>query len=249
MMAYKLANATIQNELHTAWVGVLASLKRISTLSQVKPETASDIFREDRNASESKFDVGPIVFYLPEKAAHHSADLYVAISGWITFGETVISGEKRRVAIRFGTQVGYFKVKSQTLVQVYGVHYDMDDSLPGHPVFHAQMSTQAHLGDAVRNHFNLNYEDGTDRTQGLLGNVRTPTAQMDAFSVFTQLAADHLTSVEVGPTVRDAFNDLRRACSYFVGAGAELAYLNSLPATHCYRSTHWYEGDRSWKTT
>jgi hypothetical protein len=33
-------------------------------------------------------------------------------------------------------------VKGEQLVHIYGVHYDMDEKLRGHPVFHGQMSSQ-----------------------------------------------------------------------------------------------------------
>ena len=59
----------------------------------------------------------------------------------------------------------------------------------------------------------------------MLRNVRTPTAQMDFFSVFTQLCADHLMSVNpVGsnPELTAAFDDVRSACSFLQGVAHQL---------------------------
>jgi hypothetical protein len=64
---------------------------------------------------------------------------------------------------------------------------------------------------------------------------------MDVFSVFTQICADHLVYAKSSQEVKDAFDALRSSCNFFYGAAHRLTYLNSLPASSCYRSTHWYE--------
>lgn len=179
------------------------------------------------------------MFHVPERANGGESNLYVAVLGWISFGAPLAS-DPRRTTLQFGTQVGYFRVKGGQLVHIYGVHYDMDETLPGHPVFHAQMSSQVELGTDVSRLFNLQLDTGDDLPGVLLRNVRTPTAQMDVFSVITQIGADHLVSEASGPEVHAAFARLRDACDFFMGAAGRLAYLSSLPATHCYRSTHWY---------
>ena len=127
-------------------------------------------------------------------------------------------------------------------MHVYGVHYDMDEVSPGHPVFHAQFRTQAAMASVIEDRFRLRFDSSCeDMSQGLLRNVRVPTAQMDIFSVITQIGADHLLAKTSGPEVRTAFGRLRGACDFFLGAGARAAYLSKFPASHCYRSTHWYE--------
>lgn len=239
-MPYNRDSRGIQNELQTAWNSIRAAITQMHPSGQVRPTGASDVFSPDGSSGEPKFNVGPVVFHISERANGGTSNLYVAISGWISFG-TPLAGDPRRTTWQFGTQVGYFRVKGGQLVHIYGVHYDMDETLPGHPVFHAQMSSQVELGAHVRRLFNLQLETGADLPGVLLRNVRTPTAQMDVFSVITQIGADHLISETSGPEVHAAFAKLRDACDFFMGAAGRLAYLNSPPATHCYRSTHWYK--------
>ena len=109
----------------------------------------------------------------------------------------------------------------------------------------AQMCSQEEFGATVRDFFNLPLDPGKDLAAGLLRNVRMPTAQMDVFSVITQIGADHLVSETSSLEVRAAFGKLREACDFFMGAAGRLAYLNSMGASHCYRSTHWYARGQS----
>ena len=97
---------------------------------------------------------------------------------------------------------------------------------------------------AIREQFHLDAEL-VDRVGPILRNVRTPTAQMDFFSVCTQLCADHLmTGGPTGshPQVAAAFDGVRSACDVLQGAAHRLTYLNSGVAPNCYRSSHWYGG-------
>lgn len=241
-MAYNREILSIQKDLNVAWQGILASIARMNPATSIKPRSAADVFKPDDVSAAPKFNIGPVVLNVPERAMDQRSELYVVVQGWITFGPPLQRGE-RRTTLHFGTQVGYFRQKNDSLFQVYGIHYDMDKDLPGHPVFHAQMSTQARLAPAVEQLTKLKFNSEPDLCGGLLRNVRMPTAQMDAFSVITQIGADHLVSHLSGPEVHRAFMKLREACDFFLGAGARISYLNTLPATHCYRSTHWYARD------
>ena len=250
-VAYNREVKGIQNDIHIAWQGIRTAIAQMDPSSQVRPANATDIFSPDGASAEPKFNVGPVVFHLPERASDATrarrpsatnageSKLYIAISGWLCFG-VPLATDARRTTLRFGTQVGYFRVKGNQLVHIYGVHYDMDEKLPAHPVFHGQMSSQVEFGTHVSRLFHLQLDIGDDLPGALLRNVRTPTAQMDVFSVITQIGADHLVSEASGPEVHAAFTQLRESCDFFMGAAGRLASLNSLPATHCYRSTHWY---------
>lgn len=238
-MGYNAETWMIQSELQTAWQGILAAVRDMHSAIVVRPGNAADVFHPDTTAPEAKFNVGPVVFQLPERAKRSSANLYVVVSGWLSFAAP-LNSDPRRTTLRFGTQVGYFREKEDQLVHVYGVHYDMDETLPGHPVFHAQMTSQAGFASNIADLFGSELSLGEDLAIGLLRNVRTPTAQMDVFSVMTQIAADHLVSEASMSDVQDGFTKLRAACDFFLGAAGRLPYLNSPPATECYRSTHWY---------
>jgi hypothetical protein len=217
---------SVQGDVHTAWQGALSAIRQMRPSCSVRPTSAPDIFKVDSGSVLPKFNVGPVVFNVPERADDSVSNLFVVVQGWIVFGAPLAVGTPR-VTMQFGTKVGYFR-------------YDMDEKLPGHPVFHAQLSTQVELAPAVMDHFRIAVDPHFDWSAGILRTVRTPTAQMDAFSVITQIGADHLLGESSGLEELRGFAKLRGACDFFLGAGARLAYLNSLPASHCYRSTHWY---------
>jgi hypothetical protein len=230
---------SIQGDIHTAWQGALSAIRQMRPSCSVRPTSAPDIFKVDGDSALPKFNIGPVVFNVPERANYLVSNLYVVVRGWIVFGAPLAAGAPR-ITMQFGTQVGYFRMKNNQLSHVYGIHYDMDERLPGHPVFHAQLATQVKLAPAVMDNFRIPVDPNFDWSAGLLRTVRTPTAQMDAFSVITQIGADHLLGESASQENLKGFARLRAACDFFLGAGARLDYLNSLPASHCYRSTHWY---------
>ena len=107
-------------------------------------------------------------------------------------------------------------------------------------MFHGQLGPMRELDDAIREHFRV-AASVDDHVGKLLRNVRTPTAQMDFFSVFTQLCADHLmTAKQPKGRVAGAFARVRSACDFMLGAAHRLAHLSAPRAAECYRSTHWY---------
>lgn len=238
-MAYTRETARVLNTFQTSWNAILIALKQMEPMSEVRPSDPPTIFKRDPASQDLKFLIGPMVLWVPEKP-NQPPSLFIVLSGWIRFGPPS-SLDPRRTTVDFGTQVGYFRPKDGVLCHVYGAHYDMDETLPGHPVFHAQVCSQARLTDAIHERFHEQFSVGCDFTDGLLRNVRTPTAQMDIFSVITQIGADHLVTETSNGEVQDAFKKLRDACDFFVGAAGRLLYLNSSAAAHCYRSTHWYE--------
>jgi len=236
-----LETMRVQTELYTAWPDIRTSIRRMYSASEIRPSAASDVFHAVNSCDgEARFEVAPVVFRVPERARCQSANLYVVVEGWIVFTPPC-EEDPRMTTLRFSTAVGYFRQKSGKLDHVFGVHYDMEEVLPGHPVFHAQLASQATLIDHINERYNSQFELNEDNAKLLLRSVRVPIAQMDVFSVITQLGADHLLSSNSSPEVFKAFSGLRRACDFFIGAANHLPYLNSEPARYCYRSTHWYE--------
>jgi hypothetical protein len=215
-------------------------MQRMASSSDIRPADPTDVFRPvEHDSGYPKFEVGPLVFSVPERATGRAASLYIVIQGWIVFAPPH-DGDDRDSTLEFGTEVGYFRRKGDQLVHVYGAHYDMDEKLTGHPVFHAQVSSQAELAGVIDREFHLPFAAEDDRMASLLRNVRTPTAQMDVFSVITQIGADHLVSDNSADEVKDAFSGLRKACDFFIGAAGRISYLNCEDAARCYRATHWY---------
>ena len=228
-----------------AWDTKIRGMRQINQSSQVLPLTAQEVFSVDENDHGGtdqtvKVNCGPVVFYLCERA-NGLPDMYVVVEGWIRMEE---SGD-RHVPLRtagFATKVGYFRSRGGRLMHVYGVHYDMDECGHGHPVFHAQLRPMTKFVEEIQRRFRLSAEAGEDHVKGVLRNVRTPTAQMDFFSVLTQLCADHLMSgrTDGQEQAADAFGSVRSASAFLRGAAHRLPFLNGREATHCYRSSHWY---------
>ncbi len=230
----------VEQKVHSAWNGVLDGLKQMNQASTVRPEVPSMVFKVDQCAPDDvvKLLVGPVVFNIPERANGQAANLFIVIKGWLTF-EGPDFGNTPFKTGNFGTNVAYFRLKDSRLEHVFGAHYDMDEMRNGHPVFHAQFSSQINIGSSIKELFNRS-DELVDHLEKILNRVRTPTAQMDVFSVFTQICADHLMWEQSAPEVQRAFEQTRSSCNFIVGAAHRLAYLNSKPAIGCYRSTHWY---------
>ena len=232
------------NLLTQAWTGKVRSMKRMDQGTNVRPVYAQEVLRIDEGTSENKVkvDCGPAVFKLCEKAGGMPT-MYVVVEGWICVQQ--ISGNAAKLQTTcFGTKVGYFRSKSGLLEHVYGVHYDMDLLGDGHPVFHAQLATAKDLASAIHDKYRLSAKV-VDRVTPMLRNVRTPTAQMDFFSVFTQICADHLmarNAANIQHQAGTAFDSVRSACSMLQGLAYRLNYLNGDNAKDCYRSSHWYGG-------
>jgi hypothetical protein len=229
------------NQVAAAWDQVTVSMQKMYQSSNVRPSGAHDIFTLDETApdEEVKFNIGPIVFNIPERVGRGHT-LYIVVKGWLSFGDGDVDLATQPLKTKsFGTEVGYFRLKDGFLEHVYGVHYDLDEVLPGHPVFHAQLSSRIDLAETVNKLFRVKGEL-KDFFTPKLRNIRIPTAQMDVFSTVLQICADHLIYNGADPTVHKAFSDMRATNSFFVGAAYRMDYLSLPPANVCYRSAHWY---------
>ena len=228
--------------LNQAWTEKVRSMTQMNQGSSVKPFDPGQVIHVEQSAAPDRVDVrcGPAVFKLCEKAGG-MPEMYVVLKGWIS---AQVNGERstKLRTTNFGTTVGYFRSKKDRLEHVYGVHYDMDDDGKGHPVFHSQMRPAKDLANQIRIQYQVD-DEVIDYAKCILRNVRVPTAQMDFFSVFTQLCADHLISNSASnnhPEVVSAFCSLRSACNLLQGVAHRLNYLNCKEASDCYRSSHWY---------
>ncbi len=232
----------LQRLLNQACSDVLSGLPRMYSTCDVRPRPGTSVFQihdnPDAADDEIWFKFGPIVFLLPERATHRECSLYVSVEGLLAFEKRDRKETPRTKA--FGTKIGYFRIhKGQPAEHVYGAHYDIDDNSFGHPVFHSQISAQMDLLTSVNELYRIDLT-AEDKVGPILKNVRTPTAQMDVFSVITQLCADHLIYEHSTKEVQKAFSDLLAATDFFVGAACRMPHLNSASASTCYRSTHWY---------
>jgi hypothetical protein len=151
-------------------------MQRIASASDIGPTALSDVFHAaDDPSGHPRFELGPLVFSVPEKPTGRAANIYIVVQGWIIFAPPQ-GNDERGTTFEFGTEVGYFRLKDEHLVHVYGAHYDMDEKRTGHPVFHGQISSQAKLATVINDEFHLSFESDNDRVASLLRNVRTPSA-------------------------------------------------------------------------
>lgn len=229
----------VQKEVIAAWDRLRVSMRKMYQSTDVRPSHGYDIFKLDKAAGEDevKFEVGPIVFNVPERVGRGHT-LYVVVKGWLSF-----AGENLRAmpfkTKSFGTELAYFRFKDRALQHVFGIHYDLDETRPGHPVFHGQVSSTIDLAPSVRDQYRIGLQP-EDMFKPLLRNIRIPTAQMDVFSTIVQICADHLVFEGAEPQVHRAFAEAITINGFFLGAAHRMPFLNALPAIECYRSFHWY---------
>ena len=231
----------VSQKVHQAWISAIDNMKHMSHASIVRPQIPDEIFRLDKDVPEDviKFEIQPVVFMVPERANDKAANLFIVMSGWLSF--YAIGDRNDSIKTRdFGTRVAYFRRKDDQLEHIYGAHYDMDVSGRGHPVFHAQVGSQMEIGNNIETQFRID-DERVDYLAKVSRSIRTPTAQMDVFSVFAQICADHLMWEDSAEEVERAFDRTRSVCSFFVGAAHRLAFLQEREVIECYRSVHWYE--------
>jgi len=239
-LAYSREFSHVMNQVAPAWDSLRAGMRTLYPASNPQPQTAPEIFAEDpiASAGEVKVIVNPIIFHLPERASDRGANLYIVVSGRLSFEKANLKATRLRTH-SFGTQIGYFRAKPGFLEHVYGAHYDIEETQPGHPVFHSQIGSKMEFAERVCTAYTLT-ASVCDRVSHILRNVRVPTAQMDVFSVILQICADHLISSASNKEAKEVFASMAKACGFFDGAAHRLAYLNAGAAPSCYRSLHWY---------
>jgi len=223
------------------WDEVNTVLGRLSTSAEVRPNDGWSVFRPLSGPPNNvvQFSFGPVVFNVPERATHVNAELFVAVKGDLAFRRDLFTAEDILATDSFATRAAYFRQKGNGADHIYGAHYDFALDELGHPVFHSQMRSFADMWGAVNEQYGIG-GDVDDRITGILQTVRVPTAQMDVFSFFLQLCADHLLFPSSGPDERAAFNLLLEKSSFIRGAGYQAARLATDAARTCYRARHWY---------
>lgn len=230
-------------ELASNWAEVVTALEKLNPTAMVKPVTPDDIFRPmERTGDDSslRFGIAPVVFKLPERSSGRAKnDLFVVVEGRLSLDRAQFHAEKKLVTTGFDSRAAYFRLQNDHLQHVYGTHYELEVDRCGHPFFHGQMRSFAELWERVA-HFYQVPSQVVDQLQGVLRTVRVPIAQMDVFSVYLQLCADHLIGETSGPEERRAFEVLKNRMEFLQGAGLRSPLLSTDAARLCYRSWRWY---------
>lgn len=240
-MAMNTEEKRLQRLLSTAWDNARSSARSINQGINLKPSAFDDVFHFTAgDAASIAMEMKPVVFSVPERADKPTQHIFIVVEGRLAFDRAALRDRNEVLAVGFGTHVGYFRQKHTTLVHVYGAHYDFDEFGTGHPVFHHQMTNLTHLKDEVIARYGLGISAYEDLVQPILRQVRTPTAQVDAFSIIAQICADHLLYKGSSAAARASFRKVLQHCNIYKGVGHRLGRLNSGDAPTCHRSLHWY---------
>jgi hypothetical protein len=240
-------STTTLQTLVQQWGEVTAALAKMGRSVSVRPDDGWRIFKPV-DGSPGEFEIGPVVFNLPEVTRARgprnlrrevALDLFIVVHGTIVLRPDENSA-RGLLTEKFMTRVAYFRRQAAGLSHVYGTHCDFSLNEVGHPVFHSQLRSYCEYSKYVREQFEVAGTDDEDCVRGLLQNVRVPTAQLDVFSVFLQICADHLLGQSSGEEEKRAFDILKSKGGFLRGAAAQAPHLMSEAATSCYRATHWY---------
>jgi hypothetical protein len=231
---------TVVRVINSTWATLQAELPKMG--GEARPKAAADVFSFTIDDEGILVTIAPVSFRVKEKAAAGECAVYVTVEGTMLFSSKCAKTDLRTTG--FGTRVGYFReITDRRLKHVYGIHYDHDDKLPAHPVYHSQMATMAGFVANINASHNRSFDmiaQEDDLVQGLLRNVRVPTAYMDAFSVFLQILADHLVSASSDQKVTNAFARVQSAVTSFRSDPSAARRLDAVSEERCFRSRHWY---------
>lgn len=211
------------------WRKVVSGLESLGRGSAVHPPNPDSVFslEDHSNTGPVRLRVAPVLLKLPERANEAARNLYVVLEGYLAFIRPT-DVETPLATCDFGTRIGYFRHKPahERLDHVYGAHYDLDTSGSAHPICHAQFASYLHFGQQLVTQFHL--PQATDSVDTVLRTVRTPTAQMDVFSVLRQICADHLVGENPGPSVLQTFRAISTDC------------MVAQPISPGFESSRWY---------
>lgn len=228
----------LSNKINKAWNDFTAKVKTMGSGCSARPTMASEIFLY-KDGAPIEVTVKPICFRLKDRPQSQTPNLYVVVDGLIFFK---IDEDKSIRAVESQTRVGYFLHRDGKLVHVFGVHHDFDNTHVAHPVFHSQIAPMMDLGENVKQQWKMTFDEEINQVQNDLPNIRIPSAQMDAFSVFLQLCSDHLIYSKSGKPQISAYQQAIALCGFFEGAYTEVPRLQSAIARRCLRPNHWYDG-------
>jgi hypothetical protein len=232
----------LKRSLVSQWEELKACIARLNNSTDIVPKDGWDVFKHvGSTAAVSNFQLDPVLFVLPERASATTTDLHIVVEGRISLDRAEFEATGKLRTSNFATQAGYFRLKSNNMVvHVYGAHYDFAENELGHPAFHVQMKSFANYAGIIQAQYDLERIDVVDGMATVLKTVRLPSAQMDAFSLFLQLIADHLLWSQSSEADWTYFTEFVKRSKEIQGAASRIPRLQVAPAIHCYRAAHWY---------
>jgi hypothetical protein len=233
--------------MQSLWAQTASHLMSLNSSLGLSHKTGEDVFEldEDKDFREDIcFIVRPVSLKLPEKATKpHNLSLFVILQGRVTIDRQQFKDNKKLLQVKsFSTEVAYFRKHSSELRHVFGAHFDTAPTHMGHPAYHGQMKSYYEWYDLYKEGSRVLPAHCTvvDGLEGILSNVRIPSAHMDIFSYILQLGADHLVTAKSSREELRTFEKLRTTSLSLKGNAHLLAQFSSAAATTCMRSPHWY---------
>jgi hypothetical protein len=140
----------------------------------------------------------------------------------------------------FNSRVAYFRQLSNGFHHLLGAHYDFSIDELGHPAYHMQFDDYAELLWVIKDAFDTELEPVKNSMSGVPKRIRIPCAQLDTFSVATQVIADHLLGRFSSDTDKARFSTLLQQSGRLRGTGYLIPRLHTPQAYDCFRAVHWY---------
>lgn len=229
----------IQGRLQAIWLKAQHTVMGINSGAHLRPKDHTKAFTYSSSTPETTtFDFEAITFKLPERGENSALDLYIVISGNIVIRRSSASAASLQTD-SFKTIAAYFKYKNGQANHTCGMHHDFDLQTPRHPFFHSQFRDYPELWPVAATEFKLDAQVN-NFMQNILGTVRIPTAQLDIFSLFAQVFADHLLHKNSPKDAYGHFNSFLSHANGLQGAAFQLPKLANIQTAHCYRAHHWY---------
>jgi hypothetical protein len=237
----------IDHKLHKAlmarWAAVCGCATELGNSVDIRPSDGYAVVQHEATRDgRAEFCIKPVVFTLPELADLTNKDFYIVVEGLISLDRQAFKDSGVVRTLSFSTHVAYFRYTKEGFQHMYGAHYDFALSEVGHPVFHVQLKSFAPLFAAVNEQYGQSFEVADDCMRGIPKRMRIPCAQMDAFSLCSQLIADHLLWKNSSPEELERFAHLLQDQRNLHGAAFQVARLQEEAAINCYRGIHWYPG-------
>jgi hypothetical protein len=235
----------IDHKLHKAliarWAAVCGCATELGNSAEIRPSDGYAVIQhETTNGARAEFRIKPVVFTLPELADLTNKDFYIVVEGLICLDRQAFKDSGVVRTLSFATHVAYFRYTKEGIQHMYGAHYDFAPNEVGHPIFHVQLKSFASLFAVVNEQYGQSFEIADDCMRGIPKRMRIPCAQMDAFSLCSQLIADHLLWKNSSPEELERFAHLLQDQRSLHGAAFQVARLQEAAAIKCYRGIHWY---------
>lgn len=235
----------LQKELKAALKEVIARIPVIAPGCEIRPTDPRSFYQVRNDREGLTFDFPVTGLRLRRVAGDDKASLYVALSGTIVFDTEQKTGKP--LVHWFSTRISYFHASKAGMVNhLLALHYDCDPARPGHPLYHAQLSSNP--TEVAANLQELNRLFGTNLAldkdamcaTGAANKVRIPSAHMDMMSVIAQLVADHLIDSNSNEEQKDGFERMRDRLLFFKSHPERDGRMKSVVTNNCFRGLRWY---------